>query len=435
MSYPTVPDFKKLTEQISLYTQLQHELGAKHLEPALKKAEKALAAALRQIQQTPIDKKMAQQEPNALKAIQALRPKGPRKMWDTFDAREYQPRLAGAFLGRSAGCTLGSIVEFWSLPDMEAWAKELGQPFPPKDYWAEIPNRHQLRYQTCRRDGYTRDKMNGIPVDDDLTYTQLGLLIAEDHGVNFTTADVGNAWVKYLPHACTAEDIALKNLKKNIPARKVGEIDNPYCEWIGADIRADPFGYMAPGFPQKAAEMAYFDAYISHRRQGIYGEMFFAAAVAAAFAVDDPIDAIKIGLTEIPKDCATAEAVRWALKVAPRIKNYKQAREAVDKKFAGMHGVHTINNACLTVWGLTIGGKDFTKVIGETVAMGLDNDCTAATAGSICGAVIGKSGIPPHWYKRFNNISHSYLIGHPKFAIDDLLRRFQKQAERVYAQA
>ncbi|MHC4873650.1 MAG: ADP-ribosylglycohydrolase family protein [Planctomycetota bacterium] len=67
--------------------------------------------------------------------------------------------------------------------------------------------------------------------------------------------------------------------------------------------------------------MAYKDAYISHRRQGIYGEMFFSAAIAAAFYTDDPVEALRIGLTEIPRSCALAKAVKWALKVSPEIKN------------------------------------------------------------------------------------------------------------------
>ena len=179
--------------------------------------------------------------------------------------------------------------------------------------------------------------------------------------------------------------------------------------------------------------MAWHDAFLSHRRNGIYGAMFFAAAISAAFTVNDPVEALKIGLTEIPRECSLAKAVRWALRQAPRIKNYRQAREAVDRQFAGMHAVHTINNACLTIWGITIGGTDFTKVIGETVAMGMDNDCTAATAGSIVGAVIGKKQIPRHWYKSFNNTVHSYLNGKPKFKIDDVLKRFGKQAERTHA--
>jgi hypothetical protein len=74
------------------------------------------------------------------------------------------------------------------------------------------------------------------------------------------------------------------------------------------------------------------------------------------------------------------------------------------------------------------GGCGVTKVIGETVAMGLDNDCTAATAGSIVGAVVGRRGVPARWSRRFHNTVHSYLIGRRRFAITDLLKRFACQA-------
>ena len=97
-----------------------------------------------------------------------------------------------------------------------------------------------------------------------------------------------------------------------------------------------------------------------------------------------------------------------------------------------MHPVHTNNNACLTIFGLLIGGDDFAKVIGETVAMGYDNDCTAATAGSIIGAVKGISGIPEHWYKNFNNKVLTYINGHPEFKIDDVVERFALQAEKLF---
>ncbi|MCY3020824.1 MAG: ADP-ribosylglycohydrolase family protein, partial [Planctomycetota bacterium] len=430
MPYPKVPDLGRLVHDIGVYTQLQHEYGAKGLEPILAGAEKALRTALRNVKARPIDKALAAKEPNSLNAIQAQRPNGPRKLWAQMDAAAYAERLPGAFLGRMAGCTLGAPVEFWLVENMEKWAKEIGDPFPPRDYWSRITNPHHLRYSVSRCDAYTRSKLHGVPVDDDITYTLLGLLIVEDFGPNFTVENVGEAWLRHLPYACTAEDVALKNLKKGVPALKAGATDNPFCEWIGADIRADPWGYMAPGWPEKAAAMAYHDAYISHRRQGVYGEMFFAAAIAAGFAVSDPLEALRIGLTEIPKECALAKAVKWALSAAPKIRNYKQARAAMEKKFAGMHRVHTINNACLTIWGLTIGRKDFTRVIGETVAMGMDTDCTAATAGSICGATIGRKGIPKHWYRNFNNTVHSYLIGNTKFRIDDLLARYAAQARR-----
>jgi len=432
MRYPKIPDLKKLAEELELYAQLKVEYGAKGVSGPPAKAAKAMRSALAELKRLPIDRDLAKQESNDLAQIQALRPSGPRRMRDGFDKHAYSDRLEGALLGRMAGCTLGSPVEFWPIDKMKALAEENGQAFPPADYWCRVPEPKLKRYQMSRREEYTLNGMNGVPVDDDIAYTLLGLLVMEEHGPEFTIADVGKAWIKYLPHACTAEDVALKNLKKGVSAGKAGEKDNPYCEWIGADIRSDPWGYMAPGWPERAAAMAYRDACISHRRQGIYGEMFFAAAIAAAFAVEDPVEALRIGLTEIPRRCALAGAVRWALRVSPEIKDYKQARAAMERKFKGMHRVHTINNACLTIWGITIGGRDFTRVIGETVAMGMDNDCTAATAGSIVGAVVGKQGIPEHWYRNFNNTIHSYLIGKRRFSISGILRRFEKQAKGIH---
>ena len=97
-----------------------------------------------------------------------------------------------------------------------------------------------------------------------------------------------------------------------------------------------------------------------------------------------------------------------------------------------MNPIHVINNACLITFGLAIGGTNVTKVLSETVAMGLDNDCTAATAGSIVGAIVGKNNIPVHWYKNFNNTINSYINNHRIFNIDDVVIRFVKQAEIAF---
>ena len=435
MSYPKLPDFRHLCRLIECHAQLKHEEGASGIQRAADQAGKTLAGLVKKLERLPVDKGLADREPSDLPGILALRPNGPRRMWQEFDEIAYRERLEGALLARMAGCTLGAPVESWPINRMENLARETGMAFPPTDYWERVPDPYEVRYDMSRREGYTRGGMNGVPVDDDIGYTQLGLLVVEDSGPDFTVADNGRAWLKYLPYACTAEDVALKNLKAKRPASRAGAMDNPYNQWIGADIRSDPWGYMAPGWPEFAADMAWRDAYLSHRRNGIYGEMFFSAAIAAAFVVKHPLEAIEIGLTEIPRACLLASAVKWALKRAPKIKDFRQARAAVDEKFAGMHSVHTINNACLTIWGLSIGGTDVTKVLGQTVAMGLDNDCTAATAGSIVGAVVGKRGVPKHWTRNFRNTSLSYLIGIPKFRIDDLINRFTKQAKRITEQA
>ncbi len=420
--------------KINAYAQQKVEFGAGATLVADKVAEieALLARKIAELDALPDDAELAAREPDDLPSILALRPSGLRRQW-TAPADDFRERLEGSWLARCAGCTLGSIVEGWTVERMEDWAAYLGDEYPLVDYWSAAEQPHMKKYQTSLRENFTSAKMDGVPTDDDLNYTLLGMMILEEYGIDFTTDQLGEAWVKYLPFAFTAEGIALANLRKGVPALQAAEVDNPFLNWIGADIRSDPWAYAAPGWPQKAAEIAWRDAYVSHRRNGIYAAMFFSAAISAAFAVDNTVDALKIGLEEIPADCTLSREIRWALDMAPSIANYRDAAAAIEERYTVMGGAHAINNTVLTVWGLTVGGDDLTKVIGETVAMGKDNDCTAATAGSIWGAVYGKSAIPKHWIKNFNNTVHTFLYHQSPFAIDDTVDRFIALADKVHA--
>ena len=387
--YEYPEQFENLDRTINLWAQLKTETGAAGVTEKVAEINAVIMEKLAELRALPNDPALQAAEPNDLEGIRVLRPAGVRRYWTALPTESYRDRLEGAILGRFAGCVLGSIVECWDIEKMERWAAYLGDAFPPTDYWSEAERPFDFKYETSRRDRFTRSKLDGVPTDDDIIYTQLGMLILEDYGSGFSVDDVGAAWMKYLPHAPAT--VAHSNLRAGVPPMDAGEVDNPFMFWIGADIRSDPWGYAAPGYPEKAAEFAWRDATISHRRNAVYGAMYFSAVISAAFALGDPMKALEVGLEEIPADCVLAREVRWALDKAGDIKDYRGARAAVDDRYAGMHRIHTINNAVLTIWGLTIGGEDYTKVIGETVAMGLDNDCTAATAGSIFGAAYGKS--------------------------------------------
>ncbi|MCY4020417.1 MAG: ADP-ribosylglycohydrolase family protein [Chloroflexi bacterium] len=420
-----------LDRSINLWAQLKTEAGAAGVADKMAEIKSVIADKLAELRALPEDPALRAAEPDDLSGIRALRPHGPRRYWTELPEGTFRNRLEGAIMGRFAGCVLGSIVECWEIEKMERWAAYLGDAFPPTDYWTEAERPQDLKYRTSLRETFTLSKMDGVPTDDDIIYTQLGMLILEDYGPDFTLDDIGAAWVKYLPHAATAEGVALKNLRAGLSPAQAAVVDNPFMFWIGADIRSDPWGYAAPGYPEKAAQFAWRDATISHRRNGIYGAMYFSAVISAAFALGDPLKALEAGLLEIPADCLLARELRWALDTADVINDYRGARTAVDSRYAGMHRIHTINNAVLTVWGLKVGGDDYTKVIGETVAMGLDNDCTAATAGSIFGAAYGAGAIPEHWTRNFNNKVYSYIIGVEKFALDDMVDRFTALAKTV----
>jgi ADP-ribosylglycohydrolase len=440
LCYPVLPDFSKLADALLRYSRLAAEFGyGDEAKVILAQVEDSLEGGVRQFARMLENPKPDEQEPEDLAAIRAQRPEGKRRMLDRLPD-DYDERWLGSFLGRGAGCTLGAALEFRPVEEMENWARYFGDDFPLTDYWSRVKNPYRPRYIVGRSEDLTKGQMDSIPVDDDTAYTLIGLLTLEHHGPSFTHEQMAETWKRYFPIRAKngswglywGERNLLQNVDKGIPVHQAGYLNNPNVQSVAAWTRADAWGYVAPGWPEKAAALAHKDASINHRRNGVYGSMFFAASLAAAFVVDDPVEALSIGLQEIPRDSLFAEAVRWALDNGSHLRDYREATVAVRERYAGMFEGHAINNALFVVLGICIGGRDFTKVIGETVAMGMDNDCTGATSGSIVGAVIGKKAIPEHWYKPFRNRMQCYFHDCPGYLdIDELLNRFIAQAELV----
>ncbi|GAF69631.1 unnamed protein product, partial [marine sediment metagenome] len=71
MSYPKLPDFRNLTQQLELYAQLKSEYGAEGIAAIVSDAHKALRSSLARLKNLPIDRELAKREPNDLGRILA----------------------------------------------------------------------------------------------------------------------------------------------------------------------------------------------------------------------------------------------------------------------------------------------------------------------------------------------------------------------------
>lgn len=404
------------------------EMQCEKIDETIAKVNAMLNESFNEFLTLKVPNELDEEEPNDYEAILKKCPEGSKKLWDEVPD-DFSKKLKGAMLGRFAGCTLGAPVEGWSATDIEAYAKELGLEFPLTDYWTATKHAGMKRYFVSDFVDYLKQNLTCVPNDDDVAFVILSMLIMkEGKGKNFTLEDVAKTWKKYVTLAYTAEDVALKNMEKGVPLEKVAEVNNPYQEWIGADIRCDGYAYAAAGNPRLAAKMAYTDAYLTHRKNGIYGSMYFAAVISAAFALGDPMEALKRGLLEIPENCRLANDIKWAFSKLDEVKTYKDAVKLVDERYPSMHIVHTLNNAILTVFAIHLGGNDIAKAFANAVAMAHDCDCTAATVGSIMGACYGIDNLDERWYKPFGDKVLCFYNGPKEYSIDSLLAFFENEA-------
>lgn len=352
----------------------------------------------------------------------------------SFDPSTLQDKILGAWLGRSAGCLLGKPVE--GKP--REWIRELLQAsdnWPLDDYFTSEGIPPEVFAQHSWHKSYIealRENIVCMPEDDDLNYSMLNLHVAEQFGPQFTPEDVLQTWLTTLPvlQVFTAERVAYYNALRLLVPPKTATFQNPYREWIGAQIRADLWGWISPGNPRLAAELAYRDAVISHTKNGIYGEMFFAAAIAASFVVEDVREAIMIGIDYIPKQSRLSQAIRFAIDLHETEASFEKAMDRIVGEFGNYHWVHTINNAALIVAALLYGENDFERSICYAVMGGWDTDCNGATVGSLMGAFCGSKALPSKWVKPLNNCIRTSLHGFDNSSFHDLAERTLVQVER-----
>ncbi len=288
-------------------------------------------------------------------------------------------------------------------------------------------------YGTCI-EGYTTDnimKAYGIvdryirkphTYNDDITY-ELALLCAYDEfGKETTSKNIADEWVARIPMGWSAEDIALTNLKAGIKPPQSGLFNNPFNEWIGAQMRGVVCGQIFPGDPYAAAKCAWQDAEISHARNGILGEVFNAVMASLAFVESDIRSIIKEAVDMIPADSEYGKVIRFALEQCETHDDYMEAWRPCESRYDHYNWIHAYPNACAEIIALWYGELDFTKTLTVCGMCGQDVDCNAAQIITIVAIINGLDSIPDYWKKPIGDELDTYVRGIKKMSISGLGR-------------
>lgn len=349
------------------------------------------------------------EEPESLAEIRAAADdaRATERVW-SGEAGEAASRARAAFLTSVAGCMLGKPFEIDPTLDEVRAALEPTGEWPLRDYPSEAAVRALRELQPQWRE-LVRERIDHVAADDDINYTVIGMLVLERHGLDFTNEDLLRVWLYNLPVLATFGPERTLLVRAATAALEPGApfaIDewrrtwNPGSELCGGLIRADAYGYACLGHPELAADLAYRDAAMTHRRTGVYGAMFVAAAIALAPGATDPLDLMSAALRYVPQRSRFAEAVRFALERVGSASSWIDGYRAINARY-GDYGHCRILQEVGTLVNTTRFAEDAGHGICLQVMQGNDTDSFGATAGSILGAYFGE--LDPRWTAPFGD--------------------------------
>lgn len=322
----------------------------------------------------------------------------------------YVERCYAGWLGKLIGVRFGAPIEGW-------------------DY-------DRIRKVYGKLDFYVDDYKKMFAADDD-TNVPMALLSAlydYTHTRDITAEQIGLTLLNAAPYehgffwwggyGKSTEHTAYTNLREGIPAPLSGSVTHngaAVAEQIGGQIFIDTWGLIAPGNPSLAAEYAAKAASVTHGGNGVYGGMFVAAAIAAAFTEKSIRRVIEAALSVIPADCEYSRMSRDIIHFYEHdaSKDWESAFAHIKANWGydRYPGVcHIIPNSAVMVMSMLYGEGDFSRTICICNMCGWDTDCNVGNVGTIMGVLAGLEGIETRWRLRINDAyAASTVIGTRNF--------------------
>jgi len=308
------------------------------------------------------------------------------------NTNKFKDQINAAWTSQLIGAAMGTMVEGYT-------SKNLYKAFGDvKDYIRE-PNTY----------------------NDDITFEIAFLDAFKEKGYDVTSKDIALSWIALIPCGWSAEEIALRNIRAGLMPPESGKFNNPFNEWIGAQMRGAICGMVAPGDAHMAAKLAWKDGEVSHYNNGILGEILNAVMISMAFVMDDVKELVKYAINLIPDDSEYYSVVRFAYDSCLKHSDWHDALAECEQKYIKYNWIHAYPNACCEVIALMYGDGDYEKTLNIVTMCGLDADCNAGMIMPVLGIQKGMRIIPNRLnHPAFNKLI-TYMRSYDEILLEDLV--------------
>lgn len=316
---------------------------------------------------------------------------------------EMLEKLHAAWSAQIVGGGLGTIIEGYT-------SERLKEKFGNITYYLREPSTH----------------------NDDILF-ELSLIDAViKKGKEVTSEDIALEWVGNIEYTWSAEEVAFENIRRGIFPPESARVNNPWNEWIGAQMRGSVCGLITPGDPSEAAKLAWKDGEVSHINNGILGEIFNAVLVSMAWYNGNVRSLIEESMKFIPTDSQYYYVVNFALEQCKKYDNWEDAWKVCEKEFERYNWIHAYPNAAAEVVALYYAQEDFDKCMNIISMCGQDVDCNAGQIGTIYGVIHGFEGIDEKWLEPFNDKFESLHRNYSETTFKGIAERTLMAYEKYY---
>ncbi|MFR8665526.1 MAG: ADP-ribosylglycohydrolase family protein [Ruthenibacterium sp.] len=308
-----------------------------------------------------------------------------------FSEAQRLERVHSGWLAQIAGAAVGTIIEGYCTD--------------------------QLRSAFGEIRGYLRQPTT---YNDDVLFELAFLNAYRAKGRAVTSEDIGMEWVGRIEYTWSGEEAAFKNMKRGIFPPHSATVNNPWREWIGAQMRGAICGMVAPGDPELAARLAWTDGAVSHVNNGVLGEVFNAMLVALAYTEHSVRTVLEKAIALLPARSEYYSVVRFAWEACEKHSAWEPAWRECEKKYERYNWIHTYPNAAAEVVSLYFGGDSFDECMHICAMCGQDVDCNAGQIGTVYGVMQGYAGIREQWTAPFEDKFDSLFRGYEHTTITRL---------------